>query len=183
MVRPRGFQEGSHISWQWHRMVVGCQPRSGRLYPQEILLVVISVRGWVNSRAIVWSKDFMSMKNPLTPATFWFIAQHNKHCATAVPPFHISKCNYCRIMWCFLCRKKWRGRTSWSHDCWVWQRIPSYVSMRRQKKFWRHGHSRPFDVGVRPPTHLRWILETTQTSITLCRRQRESRSCSWLLVT
>ena len=35
-------------------------------------------------------KDFMSMKNPLTPAgiepaTFRFVAQHLNHCATAVP--------------------------------------------------------------------------------------------------
>ena len=34
-------------------------------------------------------KDFMSMKNPLTPAgiepaTFRFVAQHLNHCATAV---------------------------------------------------------------------------------------------------
>jgi len=35
-------------------------------------------------------KDFMSMKNSLTPAgtepvTFRFVAQHLNHCATAVP--------------------------------------------------------------------------------------------------
>ena len=35
-------------------------------------------------------KDFMSMKNPLTPAgiepaTFRFVAQHLNHCATEVP--------------------------------------------------------------------------------------------------
>jgi len=60
--------------------------RPGRLYPQKILLVIISIRSWVDPRAI----DFMSMKNPLIPAgiepaTFWFVAQHLNHCATAVP--------------------------------------------------------------------------------------------------
>jgi len=57
--------------------------RAGRLHPQEILLVLISVRG---HSAI--GRIFMSMKNPLTlagiePATFRFVAQHLNHCATA----------------------------------------------------------------------------------------------------
>jgi len=67
--------------------------RTGRLYPQEILMILISVRGWVDPR-----KDFMSVKNPLTPAriepaTFRFVAQHLNHCATAVPLLAINVLN------------------------------------------------------------------------------------------
>ena len=63
---------------------------TGRLYPQEILLVLISVDAESTPGPECDRKDFMSMKNLLTlagiePATFRIVAQHFNHCATAVP--------------------------------------------------------------------------------------------------
>ena len=63
-LQARGAQrfpgtQGSQVTWQWLRIVVRLSDlRTGRFYPQEILLVFISVIGWVDPTTIVRSEGF-----------------------------------------------------------------------------------------------------------------------------
>jgi hypothetical protein len=89
MKFPGGW--GSKILRNRHMKVARLSaPRTGRLYLQVLFLVLISVRGWVDPKAIMRAEGLCQRKIATTPsgidpATLRFVTQCLNHCATACP--------------------------------------------------------------------------------------------------
>jgi len=98
LERPWGFHEVETPRFQenWHMKVVRLSAlHTGRLYLQEIFLVLISARGRVNPKAVLRLEGLCQWKIPVTPsgiepATFRLVAQCLNQLRYCVPPIKME---------------------------------------------------------------------------------------------